>query len=51
MTKKDDLQRAENQQTIWYIAQQDSTPQLKWRYFVIELWIYVNPTSEQKGVY
>ena len=32
------------------IALQDSTPQLDWRYFVIELWIYVNPTSEQKGV-
>ena len=31
------------------IAQQDSTPQLDWRYSVIELWIYVNPTSEQKG--
>ena len=53
-------QRRKNDQERWLtesgdpandlIALQDSTPQLDWRYFVIELWIYVNPTSEQKGV-
>ena len=52
-------QRRKNNQERWLtesgdpandlIALQDSTPQLDWRYFVIELWIYVNPTSEQKG--
>ena len=53
-------QRRKNNQERWLtesgdpandlIALQDSTPQLDWRYFVIELWIYVNQTSEQKGV-
>ena len=53
-------QRRKNNQERWLtesgdpandlIALQDSTPQLDWRYFVTELWIYVNPTSEQKGV-